>query len=171
MNCISFCTNETLIKFRKSKAFRSGLLKHLILIRPDANPDKFSTATLKELLNSLKKNIPNIHNCREFFEKICYDFDVKLSIFNSNYTENPKYFLNYVKIIFILIIITFDEENITLIQTGDAIAKRLLSLSEENGHQNIGDLKVTVLHTGLINLDMIENILENKNIEIRKCEI
>ena len=115
LNCISFCTNETLIKFRKSKAFRSGLLKHLILIRPDANPDKFSTATLKELLNSLKKNIPNIHNCREFFEKICYDFDVKLSIFNSNYTENPKYFLNYVKIIFILIIITFDEENITLI--------------------------------------------------------
>ncbi|WP_215646950.1 hypothetical protein [Desulfovibrio desulfuricans] len=115
LNCISFCTNETLIKFRKSKAFRSGLLKHLILIRPDANPDKFSTATLKELLNSLKKNIHNIHNCREFFEKICYDFDVKLSIFNSNYTENPKYFLNYVKIIFILIIITFDEENITLI--------------------------------------------------------
>ena len=115
LNCISFCTNETLIKFRKSKAFRSGLLKHLILIRADANPDKFSTATLKELLNSLKKNIPNIHNCREFFEKICYDFDVKLSIFNSNYTENPKYFLNYVKIIFILIIITFDEENITLI--------------------------------------------------------
>jgi glutamate racemase len=62
-------------------------------------------------------------------------------------------------------------ENITLIQTGDAIAKRLLSLSEEKGHKNIGDLKVTVLHTGLINLDMIENILENKNIEVRKCEI
>ena len=62
-------------------------------------------------------------------------------------------------------------EDITLIQTGDAIAKRLLSLSEEKGHKNIGDLKVTVLHTGLINLDMIENILENKNIEVRKCEI
>jgi len=62
-------------------------------------------------------------------------------------------------------------EDITLIQTGDAIAKRLLSLSEEKGHKNIGDLKVTVLHTGLINLDMIQNILENKNIEVRKCEI
>ena len=62
-------------------------------------------------------------------------------------------------------------EDITLIQTGDAIAKRLLSLSEEKGHKNIGDLKVTVLHTGLINLDMIENILENKNIQVRKCEI
>ena len=115
LNCISFCTDETLIKFRKSKAFRSGLLKHLILIRPDANPDKFPTEALKELLNYLKKNIPNIHNCREFFDRICHDFDVKLSIFNNSYTESPKSFLNYVKIIFILIIITFDEENTTLI--------------------------------------------------------
>lgn len=62
-------------------------------------------------------------------------------------------------------------ENIILIETGDAIAKRLLSLSEEKGHKNFGDLKLKILHTGLINLNMIKMILEENNIEIRKCEI
>ncbi|MFY4786050.1 glutamate racemase, partial [Aliarcobacter butzleri] len=62
-------------------------------------------------------------------------------------------------------------EDITLSQTGEAIAKGLLSLSEAKGHKNNGDIKVTVIHTGLIILDMIENTLENKNTEVRKCEI
>jgi glutamate racemase len=62
-------------------------------------------------------------------------------------------------------------EEITLIETGDAIASRLLSLSEEKGHKNIGNLKLTVFHTGNINFEMIKTILDDKNIEIRKCEI
>jgi len=60
---------------------------------------------------------------------------------------------------------------ITLIETGDAIANRLKILSEEKGHINEGPLKIDVCHTGIINKNMIENILNNKNIEVRKCTI
>lgn len=62
-------------------------------------------------------------------------------------------------------------ENITLIETGDAIAKRVLSLSEEKGHKNIGNLELTVFYTRRINKEMVRTILEDDNIEIRKCEI
>ena len=62
-------------------------------------------------------------------------------------------------------------ENITLIETGDAIANRLKLLSEEKGHKNEGELHINVCHTGEINQAMVESILENKNIEIRKCTI
>jgi len=62
-------------------------------------------------------------------------------------------------------------EDISLIETGDAIANRLLFLSEQKGHKNLGELKILILHTGNININMVQTILENDNIEIRKCEI
>ncbi len=61
--------------------------------------------------------------------------------------------------------------DITLIETGNAIANRLKLLSEEIGHKNEGTLKISVCFTGEINKQMIEKILENKNIEVRKCTI
>ena len=61
--------------------------------------------------------------------------------------------------------------DITLIETGNAIANRLKLLSEEKGHKNEGNLEIKVFHTGEINKQMIEKILENKNIEVRKCTI
>jgi glutamate racemase len=62
-------------------------------------------------------------------------------------------------------------KNINLIQTGDAIANRLLALSSKKEHQNQGDLNISICHTGDININMIEKILENKNIEVRNCTI
>ena len=62
-------------------------------------------------------------------------------------------------------------DDITLIETGDAIANRLKILSEEKGHINEGPLKINVCHTGEINRFMIDKILNNKNIEVRKCAI
>lgn len=62
-------------------------------------------------------------------------------------------------------------KDIVLIETGDAIANRLLTLSKEKNHINQGDLKILILHTGNININMVQTILENDNIEIRKCEI
>ncbi|AXX88862.1 glutamate racemase [Arcobacter suis] len=61
--------------------------------------------------------------------------------------------------------------DITLIETGNAIANRLKLLSEEIGHINEGKLEISVCFTGEINKQMIEKILENKNIEVRKCTI
>jgi glutamate racemase len=61
--------------------------------------------------------------------------------------------------------------NITLIETGDAIANRLKILSEQKGHINEGPLSINVCHTGLINIYMVNKILDNKNIEVRKCTI
>tara|TARA_B100001063_G_scaffold176520_1_gene165475 strand:+ start:5858 stop:6643 length:786 start_codon:yes stop_codon:yes gene_type:complete len=62
-------------------------------------------------------------------------------------------------------------ENTNLIQTGDAIANRLISLSLEIEHKNKGDLSISICHTGEINKNMIERILDNKKIIIRKCDI
>ena len=62
-------------------------------------------------------------------------------------------------------------KDITLIETGDAIANRLKLLSEEKGHLNEGKLHINVCHTGQINRFMIDKILNNKNIEVRKCTI
>ena len=59
--------------------------------------------------------------------------------------------------------------NITLIETGDAIANRLILLSEEKGHLNEGKLDINVCYTGEISKFMIDKILDNKNIEVRKC--
>lgn len=62
-------------------------------------------------------------------------------------------------------------ENINIIQTGDAIAKRLLYLSSLSGHINLGELNLTVLCTGNIKKNMVEEILKNQKYEIRECEI
>ena len=51
-------------------------------------------------------------------------------------------------------------ENITLIETGFAIANRLHDLSVKQGHHNDGELHVTVYSTGKINKDMINTILD-----------
>jgi hypothetical protein len=53
----------------------------------------------------------------------------------------------------------------------DAIANRLRLLSEEKGHLNEGILDINVCHTGQISRFMIDKILDNKNIEVRKCTI
>ncbi|MGM0520383.1 MAG: glutamate racemase [Campylobacterota bacterium] len=63
------------------------------------------------------------------------------------------------------------ENRITLIETGSAIAKRLLYLSCEKGHKNIGDIEIFICHTGKINKTMINEIFKDKKIEIRKCKI
>ncbi len=62
-------------------------------------------------------------------------------------------------------------EGINLIETGVAIANRLMSLSQKIKHKNEGDLSIEICHTGKINNQMIEKILDGKKIYIRKCEI
>lgn len=52
-------------------------------------------------------------------------------------------------------------EDIHLIQTGSAIAKRLYELSIQQGHHNDGVLKVIVYTTGEINLKIIDTILNS----------
>jgi len=63
------------------------------------------------------------------------------------------------------------QKNINLIETGNAIANRLLALSKIQGHKNEGTLNISICHTGQININMIEKILKNKNIQIRNCTI
>ena len=62
-------------------------------------------------------------------------------------------------------------DDIILIETGNAIANRLKLLSEEKGHINKGALNIDVFHTGEINRYMVDKILDNKNIKVRKCTI
>lgn len=62
-------------------------------------------------------------------------------------------------------------ENIKIIETGDAIANRLLNLSMEKNHKNSGDLSLLICHTGPIENSMIKTILKDENIEIRNCTI
>ena len=54
-------------------------------------------------------------------------------------------------------------KEINLIETGQAIAKRLKDLSLATGHDNSGDLKINIYFTGEINLKMIDNILDSWN--------
>ena len=49
--------------------------------------------------------------------------------------------------------------NIKLIETGSAIATRLLSLGEQRGHINEGALNVSIYFTGEINLKMVDQII------------
>lgn len=51
--------------------------------------------------------------------------------------------------------------NISLIETGSAIAKRLEELTLKKGHSNDGELKIKVYYTGDINIKMIDMILDN----------
>ncbi len=65
---------------------------------------------------------------------------------------------------------TIMQIKVHLIQTGHAIAKRLLDLSTERGHTNKGDLEVYIYTTADINKQTIDTILE-RYVEIRKIDI
>ncbi len=65
-------------------------------------------------------------------------------------------------------------EEIKIVQTGNAIAKRLKTLSEEKEYQSEFLLNLNIHHTGNINKNMIEMIFKDIKIDkktIRKCEI
>lgn len=62
-------------------------------------------------------------------------------------------------------------KEIILIQTSEAIAKHLMCLSQNKGHKNEGKLLIHVCYTGEINHLMIEKIINNKTIKVRKCAI
>lgn len=62
-------------------------------------------------------------------------------------------------------------QDVILIDTGDAIAKRLMILSQNAGHINEGELDIFILYTGTINVDMVKMILKKNKYELRKCEI
>lgn len=70
---------------------------------------------------------------------------------------------------------TIMGESINLVQTGEAIANRLLSLSSQKGHNNLGDLKISICYTGEINKNMVDMIFreykKQDEIMVRKCEI
>lgn len=68
-------------------------------------------------------------------------------------------------------IISIMGEDICLIETGDAIARRLMILSKNVNHINEGDLYIKILYTGNINLAMVNYILKNCYFEIGKHTI
>lgn len=62
-------------------------------------------------------------------------------------------------------------DDVLLIDTGDAIAKRLMILSQDLQNNNKNELKILVLYTGKINSDMVKIILGKNKFEMRKCEL
>ena len=66
------------------------------------------------------------------------------------------------------------QRDLNLIHTGDAIAKRLLTLGQEKGHDNDGDLKITLYSTDNIDKRIVSHILEGhtkiKQIDIETTE-
>ena len=66
-------------------------------------------------------------------------------------------------------------EGVNLIQTGEAIASRLISLSSQKGHTNLGDLKISICYTGELNINMVNMIFKEyekqDEIMVRKCEV
>ena len=62
------------------------------------------------------------------------------------------------------------QRRLNLIHTGEAIAKRLLSLSYENGHKNKGDLKITLYSTSTIDENIVHAIL-GERMEIRTINL
>ena len=59
------------------------------------------------------------------------------------------------------------ERRLNLIHTGDAIAKRLLSLSKDKGHQNEGALKMTLYSTDMLDKKIVSHIID-ADIEIKE---
>jgi glutamate racemase len=57
------------------------------------------------------------------------------------------------------------QRRLNLIHTGDAIAKRLLVLSQEKGHSNEGDLKIMLYSTDRISENIVSTIF-GKEIEV-----
>ena len=62
------------------------------------------------------------------------------------------------------------QRRLNLIHTGEAIAKRLLSLSYENGYQNEGELKITLYSTSVIDENLVQAILRER-MEIRTINL
>jgi len=62
------------------------------------------------------------------------------------------------------------QRRMNLIHTGDAIAKRLLSLSRENGHENRGKLSGVLYTTDKISKNIVYNIL-GREIDIQQINI
>ena len=55
---------------------------------------------------------------------------------------------------------TIMDCDVTLVHTGDAISKHLLSLGTQKGHLNEGDLQIYIHATGDIKVEIIDNIIE-----------
>lgn len=62
-------------------------------------------------------------------------------------------------------------EDTVLIDTGDAIANRLMILSKNAGHINEGELHIDILYTGKINFDIVNIILKGNKFEMGSCKI
>jgi glutamate racemase len=62
------------------------------------------------------------------------------------------------------------QRDLNLIHTGDAIANRLLALGQEKGHNNDGDLKITLYSTDNIDNHIISHILEGHT-EVKQIDI
>jgi len=54
------------------------------------------------------------------------------------------------------------EDRLNLIHTGDAIAKRLLTLAREKGHQNVGTTQLSIYATGAIKEESVANLIGKK---------
>ena len=55
---------------------------------------------------------------------------------------------------------TIMDCDVTLVHTGDAISKHLLSLGTQKGHLNEGNLQIYIHATGDIKVEIIDNIIE-----------
>ncbi len=62
------------------------------------------------------------------------------------------------------------QRKLNLIQTGEAIAKRLLVLGQKEGHNNHGDLKITLYNTDAIDKQIVSTIF-GKEIEVEQIDI
>jgi len=65
------------------------------------------------------------------------------------------------------------NRKMTLIYTGNAIAKRVLHLSKSIQHTNEGTLNISLYSTSDIDEDIVSNILGNSNViqKIKQIEI
>jgi glutamate racemase len=62
------------------------------------------------------------------------------------------------------------QRELVLIQTGEAIAKRLLILSEKKGHHNQGKFEMEIYATNGISTDMVKVIL-SKKVEVKTISL
>ena len=62
------------------------------------------------------------------------------------------------------------QRRLNLIHTGEAISKHLLTLGQEKGHKNHGDLKITLYSTGTIDKKIVSYIF-GKQIEVEQIDI
>ncbi len=65
---------------------------------------------------------------------------------------------------------TVMQRDLNLIHTGEAIAKRLLSLGQKKGYANDGDLTISLCSTDVINKQIVHHILKN-SISIKQIDI